>query len=116
MSKALNLGSGGLPWRKACCPGSITARVRPTEGGRNVPSGSVLSAQRFSRRDASVAGAARRYPHAGGVLHRWVRAEGREDIPTGQQADTRLSAVLSLARKRSRAAKRHRAVRDRLGD
>jgi hypothetical protein len=33
MSKALNLGSGGHPWRKACCPGSITARVRPTEGG-----------------------------------------------------------------------------------
>jgi len=34
MSKALNLGFWpGLPWRKAFCPGSITARVTPTEGG-----------------------------------------------------------------------------------
>ena len=83
---------------------------------RNVPSGPVLSAQRVSSRNASVAGTARRHSLAGGVLHRSPRAEGREDIPTGQQADTRLSAVLSLARKRSRAAKRHREVRDRLGN
>jgi len=33
--ESFELGSSGpgLPWRKACCPGSITARVRPTEGG-----------------------------------------------------------------------------------
>ena len=34
MAKALNLGVlAWSPWRKAFCPGSITARVRPTEGG-----------------------------------------------------------------------------------
>jgi aryl-alcohol dehydrogenase-like predicted oxidoreductase len=34
MAKALNLEFWpGLPWRKGFCPGSITARVRPREGG-----------------------------------------------------------------------------------
>ena len=53
-------------------------------------------------------------PRAGGVLHRSLRAESGQEIPAGQQADTRQPAVLSLARERSRAAKRHRAVGDRV--
>ena len=80
----------------------------------DVPPGSLLSTQRVSSRDASVAGTAGRHFRPGGVLHRSLRAEGRQDVPAGQQADTRPPEVLPVARECSRAAKRHRAVGDRV--
>jgi regulatory Fis family protein len=75
---------------------------RLSGGRRNVPPGSLLSAQRVSPRNASVAGAERGHPGAGGILHRSLRAKGREKIPARQQADTRPPAVLSVAWERAR--------------
>ena len=56
----------------------------------------------------------RRHPAAGRVLHRSLRAEGGQDDPARQQADARSPAVVSVAGQCARAAKRDRAVGDRV--
>ena len=79
-------------------------------GEWDVSPGPLLSAERVSLGDASVAGTERRHSRAGGVLHRSLRTEGGQGVPTRQQADTRSSSVVSMARECARAAKRDRAV------
>src|SRR6266478_1069557 len=89
---------------------------RPAGGdrGRHVPQRSVLPARRVSHRGAAAARARRRHPAARRVLHRSLRPQGWQDDPAGQHADARSPAVVSVAGERARAAKRNRAVGDRL--
>ena len=56
----------------------------------------------------------RRHPAAGRILHRSLRAEGGQDDPARQQADARSPALVSVAGQCARAAKRDRAVGDRV--
>ena len=56
----------------------------------------------------------RRHPAAGRILHRSLRAQGGQDDPARQQADPRSPALVSVAGQCARAAKRDRAVGDRV--
>ena len=89
---------------------------RPAGGdrGRHVPQRSLLSAERVSDRGAGAARARRRHPAAGRILHRSLRAQGGQDDPARQQADARSPALVSVAGQCARAAKRDRAVGDRV--